>query len=188
MTGTNLTNQQLTDFEGVLKKFKGKYPKINEMFDAISKLENKPKVYLSSEETKGNVGRYDQKTNTIYYRDGTALGSDGGLEEFIHVAQYQICYSNENPSVRNIEFEAKMFYDLNCVIAGDLPSWSTRGISENAQMLLSDFMETLTSTQHLTSDLLQIYHELGKQWNDPDYQIGKYNDSIGPKLIQTFYK
>jgi len=158
------------------------------MFDAISKLKNKPKVYLSSEETKGNVGRYDEKINTIYYRDGTALVSDGGLEEFIHAAQYQICYPNENPGVRNIEFEAKMFYDLNCFMAGDLPSLSTRGLLGEAQIIHSIFMETLKSSQHLTPDLLEIYHELGRQWNDPDYPKGIYNDTIDPKLIQTFFK
>ena len=73
-------------------------------------------------------------------------------------------------------------------MAGDLPSLSTQGLSANAQLIHADFMETLKSSQHLTPDLLEIYHELGRQRNDPDYPKGTYNDTIDPKLIQTFFK
>lgn len=57
------------------------------MFEAISNLQNKPRVFTSEKETKRNVGRYAPEINTIYYRDGYAFASGGDLEEFIHVTQ-----------------------------------------------------------------------------------------------------
>jgi len=60
---------------------------------------------------------YDCSTNTIKIKDPSSLRINQIGEEMVHAAQHQIFYGNSmTPSIKNYEFEAKVFFDLSAIV------------------------------------------------------------------------
>ena len=85
-----------------------------------------------------------------------------------------------------MEFEAKMFCDLNCAINAneELCGMLQGGFNNNADanVAYNNFKDQVALIGTFTSDLLESYYILGKAWNDPVYQSGIFQTKY-PNLL-----
>lgn len=140
---------------------------------------------------KGTI-KFNWEKHTLTFLNTECCDTYGALEDWAHVAQYEICYKTNKPSDRTTEFEAKVFCDLNCTLNdnGELCAAAGLGLLYNIDIFdkYNVFLEKYKNKQKITPDFLQSYYELGKAWNDPKYQNGTFDKTLQPKLLLEFFK
>lgn len=199
-SGSNLNSDQMNKLNDSLDSWMTKYPlfkkTITKMLAAGRTIRFSIDPILVGKE---GSARYDPKTGTIYYYAEVMMSNIQSMEEFVHAAQYQLCY-NPVPGLKNIEFEAKMICDMMQAMAGNNNTGEYKtmnGISSLSDALptYENFWERFESNGYEVDDiLLCIYHALGGIWDDPNYHNVKgykeseYDSNIKPKLINTIFK
>lgn len=186
----SLTKEHLSKLDKNIKTHLQNYPRLKDLFIDLANVEKKLTIQINSKEAKGNAARYDQNENICYIDGEYVLSSTGIIEEFIHSAQYQIFYPPENnPGIRNIEFEAKMFYDMCCAEQNFYSNVAGMGFQDGYSYPEYDsFLEGISKSNKFTQELQEQYNNLGKQWNDPKYQKGAFNEFFPPRLIMKYFK
>ena len=137
---------------------------------------------------KGTI-KYNYSTHTLTFLGSQYGASFGALEDWAHVAQYEVFYQSDIPSNRTLEFEAKMFCDLNCAIRGiDACSALGFGFEKNIDLLVkyNEFKECVSKNIKI-SDYLDEYYVLGEGWDDPNYQSGTFQKQ-SPELLNDLFK
>lgn len=190
LSRSNLTLEQLVKLDSNLSEYLKKCPKLRQMFTDFADMGIEVGIQINAEETKGNAGRYDEVTDIIYYQREDILKTNGAIEEFIHCAQFQLFYNaGQRPTTRNIEFEAKMFFDMNCKEGnlGLTALWP--GLNNEAGAdAYEKYMKEFEKGHKVTDDLLDLYNDVGRIWKDPNYPYGVFNEDMPPQLIIHFYK
>ncbi len=159
-------------------------------FDGFCKLmklllEEDCEIYIElnpSKVSKKGSMRYDYADNKIYFVDIAQLNGDGLVEEIIHYVQYNIFGYNMTYELRNVEFEAKMCFDM-FLWACDMDTGvrTQHGFTGNITyiQMYYDFIKNFTANDcKMNEDLWQQYHELGRGWDDLHYHsIKSYVES-----------
>lgn len=185
---TNLKKHQLDSLNKMINKFMENSPLFKKMMELLMKRGIKVELIVSSTGSKGHPARYDPDEVVIFIRDDNRAYSATTLEEFIHFAQFQAIYDKSDfPGLKNLEFEAKVFFDI-CQYkeTGSMSSLLSNGFDEDAQREYAEFLDNV-NINGLFDKYIQDYHDIGKQWNDPDYR-GNYNPDTEPKLIISMFK
>ena len=186
--GTNLTQNQIDSLNRMIVRFMKASSLFKRMIEKFIEKGLKVRLIISEVGSKGMPARYDQKEQIIYYRDGDRIYAVSSLEEFIHWMQFEVVYKDGGyPNVNNIEFEAKVFFDLcQYPIEGAMSSLLSGGFSWDERYDYAKFLEDVKK-DGFTNELLENYHDLGSRWHDPEYK-GTYNPNRDPELIESMFE
>ena len=182
---TTLTSTQKKEIEEGINTLKNTYPKASALFSKLESSKIQITIAIDPNMPKGTV-KYDHSTHTLTFLGSQYSASFGALEDWAHVAQCEVYYKSDIPSNRTLEFEAKMFCDLNCAINADeeLCNALRGGFNNNVENLeiYDNLQNQVVTTGKFTSDLLESYYALGRAWNDPVYQSGTFQTKY-PNLL-----
>lgn len=186
---SKLTDSQKSKLNENIKSFIKLYPKTKKLLDYRKSQNNYMGFEINPTESRGQSARYSQGKNILYVFSADILSSQGILEEIFHSTQFHCFYkSGPVPGVRNIEFEAKLCYDLFCKEESFHNSPCGWVVSYVDAVEFDKFVTKLIETQNFDARLLEMYKELGMSWNDPHYPKGTFDPSFTPKLIEYLYK
>ena len=183
----SISHQEGEDVEEALCDFFEQYVPQFDGFCKLMKLllEEDCEIYIElnpSKVSKKGSMRYDYADNKIYFVDIAQLNGDGLVEEIIHYVQYNIFGYNMTYELRNVEFEAKMCFDM-FLWACDMDTGvrTQHGFTGNITyiQMYYDFIKNFTANDcKMNEDLWQQYHELGRGWDDLHYHsIKSYVES-----------
>lgn len=185
---TNLTQAQLDSLEAFVQRQIDAFPFFKKLVEDLIKKGIRVKIEISATGSKGRPARYVRAENRIYFRDAGRLTNDTSLEEFIHLAQFQDVYIYSTVSAINIEFEAKVVNDLmGYEERGGTTGLLNFGMSSSDQLIYEDFIDEVLK-YGFTDKALDLYHELGSRWTDPEYSQETYDSSQDPELIKQLFK
>ncbi|MCD8555685.1 MAG: hypothetical protein LRY59_03430 [Bacteroides graminisolvens] len=174
----------------------------NKLTDAVAELQKDPVLNkllqdLSSKnvlirftyDNNVNQAHFDAKKGEIVFGNSTYITSDYLREELIHAMQYYGFYGNSMTNVNsNYEFEAKIFQDISCLLNdGACPQIATIGMDDNVQFnnLYYDFINAFIDNPVFTSELEDVYDQMGALWNQ---YPGTFDNEISPELLKQYFK
>ena len=189
-----LTAPQLQTLKNALISWMEKYPIFKEIVEKFVNSGEKVAFSINPEKI-GDRGStmYQRLECCIYYAVESSMTNMLSLEEMIHAYQYQVAYTTP-PSTRNIEVEAKIFYDLMRAEADNLKDADPTsnkirlGLHHpNAIDAYENFWNTfITNNYQLNSGWFNDYLKIGKYWNESGYEDLPPFEQVTPKLIDEF--
>lgn len=185
---SHLTQAEKQLIEDGINDLKQQYPLATALFDKLVNSGIQITIGFDPNMPKGSI-KYNMSTHTLTFLNADVLSTYGALEDWTHVAQCEIYYADQIISNRNLEFEAKMFCDINCAIIGEDACLSLQpGFLYNSNLLIQyiDFMNNLALGTSING-CLEDYYKFGESWNDPHYQTGIFQKKY-PKLIGDLIK
>lgn len=183
-----LTQLEKEAIENGINNLKQLYPYASPLFNMLLSSGIQIIIELDPNMSKGSI-KYNKDTHTLTFINTNVVSSYGALEDWAHVAQYEIYYTTDIPSARTTEFEAKMFCDINCTII-DMGACAAlgNGFSRDPNLWIeyTDF-KTNISQGIPVRELLEVYYKLGNGWNDPTYQSGVFQQKY-PELLSDILR
>ena len=190
-----LTNVQLKSLKDSFVSWMEKYPIFKEMMEKFVNSGEKVAFSINPEKI-GDRGStmYQRLECCIYYAVESSMTNMPSLEEMIHAYQYQVAYATP-PSTRNIEVEAKIFYDWMLAKIDKLGKSTYLshkiylGCVEQPDAIdaYTNFWEKFVDNDYQLYDGWETdYYSVGEFWNERGYESLPPFEQKKPELIDEF--
>lgn len=164
---SDLSGEQKQDLKNALGEFANN-PIFRNLLESI-KQKNIQFKFTINPGLKGNaLASYDHKTKSIAFKTPEEINTPGCLEEeLVHAMQHSIYGNNFDPSIKNFEFEAKLFRDLAYMKQPGRPH-SEIGTYRQSELFMQKYGELLkfvnSNAAGFTNAYVGLYFELLKEW------------------------
>lgn len=132
-------------------------------------------------------------SNTIEFSSISGISWGYFIEEFVHAVQYEYYGDPMISALKNFEFEAKVFIDIENIISikydenptsvwyGPMQSDSNSEFCERYK----DWIDSIGDRGYLTGNDFETYRELCELWSGAP---GAYYPGLEPELIREFFR
>jgi hypothetical protein len=157
------------------------------------------KIPFEIKSTIEGLAQYDQTTKIISFQNNSNISLTNLIEELFHAVQDVGFYGNTMTStIRNYEFEAKVFRDLaENFHMEDCPGGCSSGFSwvgtvdqsNNFRLQYESFINSVVQNRVFSISDVNTYMDLCNQWIYRDYNnnIVPYSSSITPQVLRSFF-
>ena len=181
-SNSTLSTSEKQALENAVIAFRNKYPAFGALYHAL--VANGITIAFKIDPNISSNAQYGINGN-IYFKNGNTINSDNLAEELIHAMQHNIYGSVFTNTVKNYEFEAKVFQDLACTFSGlGCPMFAASGQSFAYQYSLWVDSFVFPSNRFFEGNDIIQFLAYCSQWTG---YSGTFNSSFTPDLLLSFF-